>query len=475
MKKKHRFIEPFDVEITAMGKSGVGLGVAPDGAPIHVRWAPPGSTVRVMPQGKRKGVWSGRREAMVSLPAEAATPPCRVFGLCGGCGLQELAHDAQTREKHKFALAAIGAVDGVLVHPPRVGSLPYGYRNRVEFSFGVRRYLSEADHQAGHPIAGQFLGFHAPERFDRVVDVDYCWLAPEATNAVLQTVRETVLVEGSPPPYDPKFHTGFWRHVLVRETTLGELLVAIYTAPDPGDALPWITRAAEALQKLTVGGASVRGVAWFVNAGVADVARGELQQQWGEMLIHEHLGPVRYELSTQSFFQTSTRGAVALYDTIGEALGAAGGTLVDLYCGTGAIGLYVAKQFDAVVGVEEIPEAVADAKRNAERNGILNATYRAAKVEAALDVLAQTQGRRALVVDPPRVGLHPDAAKALAKADAEVLVYVACHPASLGRDRLLLEAGGWRMSELWTVDMFPQTGHVEAVARFVRDASATAE
>jgi 23S rRNA (uracil1939-C5)-methyltransferase len=207
------------------------------------------------------------------------------------------------------------------------------------------------------------------------------------------------------------------------------------------------------------------GVQWRVNAGVADVARGEVIEARGADAIEERLGDVTFRLSPTAFFQTSTAGAKVLYDAVGEALGR-GGTLLDLYCGTGAIGLYLASRFDRVVGVEENAESVEDARANAVRNGI-PATFRAARVEDALDEIRGGDGVR-IVVDPPRAGLHPKVAKKLADTAADALVYVACNPASLGRDALVLAEGGWRMRELWTVDLFPQTGHVEVVARFVR-------
>jgi 23S rRNA (uracil1939-C5)-methyltransferase len=240
--------------------------------------------------------------------------------------------------------------------------------------------------------------------------------------------------------------------------------VALYTSSDGTEAD--VTIVAEALMA-----AGAHGVIWGVDDGVADVARGVVQRTWGSATIEEHLTTasgrtVSYRLSATSFFQTNTAGAQLLYDTVGEAL-IGSGTLLDLYCGTGAIGLFLADRFSAVVGVEVIEAAVRDAEENAVRNGV-EASYRVARVEDALDCL-EIDGPVSAVVDPPRAGLHPKVAKALATwKGAEELIYVACGPAALGRDAAVLEEGGWRLTDLWTVDMFPQTGHVEMVARFVR-------
>ena len=180
----------------------------------------------------------------------------------------------------------------------------------------------------------------------------------------------------------------------------------------------------------------------------------------------EDLLGVRFDLSRESFFQTSTEGAEVLYRTVGEAVGEARETLLDLYCGTGSIGLVLADRARRILGVEEVEAAVADARKNAERAGV-EAKYVASKLEDALDVLEGLDDVVA-VVDPPRVGLHPKVAKRLAAFSCDTLVYVACKPGSLGRDAAILCEGGWTLTDLWPVDLFPQTGHCEVVGRFVR-------
>lgn len=462
---------PFEVEIDHLGTSGIGVGRAPDGRPAHVRFAPPGSRVLVIPQGRKKGVWQGRRIAMIRPPVAHEVPPCAQFGVCGGCALQELAPAAQLAAKARMAIDAIASerpLIGVDIHAPRAASAPYGYRNRVELAFGGVRYVSEADRAAGAELDGRWLGFHAPGRFDRVVDARRCWLAGPGTNAVIAAVRAVALDPSSPAPWDPVAHVGFWRHLAVRETDTGELLVALHTAPGAADAADWAARVAEAVAHADLASRRLAGFLWLENDGVADVARGRVMRTLGASTVEERLGDVRFELSATAFFQTSTGGATVLYDTVGEALGDTGGTLLDLYCGVGAIGLYHARRFARVVGIEENAAAITDAHRNVSLNGIAHADFRVGRVEDALAVLEETAGPRAIVVDPPRAGLHPRAAAGLAAAAADVLVYVACHPASLGRDARVLEAGGFALTDVWTVDLFPQTGHVEAVGRFVR-------
>jgi 23S rRNA (uracil1939-C5)-methyltransferase len=215
---------------------------------------------------------------------------------------------------------------------------------------------------------------------------------------------------------------------------------------------------AEALPEVT-------GVCWYVNDRVADAAIGACRAVLrGEPFIEEVLGELRLRLSVESFFQTNSAGARILYDLVGEVVGS-GNRLLDLYCGTGSIGLYLADRVQEVIGVELVESAVADARENAARAGISHARFIAGPVEQVAEGLEAD----VVVVDPPRAGLHPKAARWLAGlAGAQVLIYVACNPVSLARDREILEEGGWELTDVWTVDLFPQTGHMEAVARFVR-------
>ena len=448
--------------------------MAPDGCPVQVRTAAPGSRLALIPAGRRKGVWQARRHAMIRPPASGTVPPCPQFGLCGGCTLQELQLDAQRAHKHAHAVRAVaselGSLDGVRIHPVRGASNAYGYRNKVEFSYGTQRWLSEADQLAGLPHQGAFLGFHAPGRFDRIVDAPRCDLISDAMNQALSVVRRVTLADDAPAPYAPRDHTGFWRHLLLREAHDGCLAVVYTTSQlDREVAREWVSRAANALAP------HVRGTEWRINDAVADVAQGTVEATWGRPWLEERLGPIVLRVGPDTFLQTNTAGCIVLYDTIAEALAPStgrGGTLLDLYCGAGAIGLYLASQFERIVGVEERAAAVADAEQNASRNGVA-AAYRVARVEQDLDALAtelatEVTGGVHVVVDPPRAGLHPSVARALADAQVESLVYVACRPASLGRDGAILATGGWRLQELFTVDLFPQTRHIEMVGRFSR-------
>ena len=218
----------------------------------------------------------------------------------------------------------------------------------------------------------------------------------------------------------------------------------------------------------------VRSVVWITTDRLSEVAQGDLRAVLhGPASMEVRLGGVTLQLPHDAFFQVNTEGAEVLLETIEEALlpdtsvsRADAGTLLDLYCGVGAIGLALQHRFANVIGIELHDGAIASAQANARRNGIEGA-WHAGPVEDVLPGL-DVEGPRRIIVDPPRAGLHPRAARFLAAAAADVLVYVACGPKSLARDRPVLEAGGWRLTDLWSVDLFPQTHHGEAVARFER-------
>ena len=473
---RRRYLPPHEVEIDRLGKKGLGMGRASDGRDIAVRGAPPGSRVLVQPFKRKKNTWHGRRLALIRPPLEQLAPACPAFGLCGGCSLQELPLEAQQRHKYTYALGEVAGPLGldvaslreqVTVHDLRSAGRPYAYRNKVELTFGTARYLSEADLAAGEPIDGSFLGFHASGRFDRVVDRDGCAIASPPIDRVVQVVREIALREGAPACWNPRSHTGFWRHLRIRVgQQTGEVLVGLYTAPaQTSEERRAVVAVAEALGSAQLD-ATLEGVVWIENASHGDVAQGDITKVWGQPYLRERIGKVTHRVSLDAFFQVNTPGAEVLVDAVREALGPPARVLYDLYCGIGTFGLQFADRYEEMFGIEEVAVAIEDAHFNASQNNV-SGVWRAARVEAVLESIEGGTGVH-LLVDPPRAGLHPKAASAFAATHADVLVYVACKPGALGRDAVALTAGGWRLTDLWAVDLFPQTGHLEMVGRFVR-------
>jgi len=429
-------------------------GLDAQGRRWRVRAAGVGATLQV--RAGKKG--SADRLELLEAAPDAVNPTCPLFGTCGGCQLQEMPLDAQRAAKADMVARVVDfpvtAIDGA--------PAAYGYRNKLELSFGARRFVPDAEVRAhGKPdrdaIRGTFLGFHPPGWFSRIVDAEACPLGSPAMNAALAAVRAC-----SPAPaWDNRAHTGTWRHVVLREGDDGVVVTLVTTSAATTDEVGTV---AARLAELEV----VTGVLWRVNDGVAEVATGELRAVlYGESTLTISSGGVTLQLPADAFFQVNIPGTELLLTRIGEALGErVGGTLLDLYCGVGTIGMALADRFDETVGIELFEGSILQARANADRLGI-HGSWHVGAVETVIPTLDLPPILQ-IVVDPPRVGLHPKAAAFLAEVSADILVYVACKPESLARDRRLLEAGGWRLDRLWAVDLFPQTRHVEAVARFVR-------
>jgi len=420
-----------------------------------VRTGAVGATLEV--RAGRKG--KAERMALLDPAPDQVEPVCPVFGTCGGCQLQEMPLARQREEKTAMVARQVG-------HPcaPCEGSpAATGYRNKLELSWSPRRYLADVPTDRAL-VEGSWLGFHPPGWYSRVVSVEDCPLGTPAMNQVIATV----LAQGCAPAWDNTSHQGAWRHIVLRQGEEGVLVTLVTSSACPEAE---VRALGEQLARLDV----CSGVLWRVNDGLAEVATGELRAVLhGKPDLRMRAGARLLRLPPEAFFQVNTDGAALLFDRIAQALvlpgdppsGRAGVTLVDLYCGVGAIGLALADRFDGIVGIELLESAVETARDNAAANGVTGSWY-AGPVEEVLPTLDLPAPRR-VVVDPPRVGLHPKAAAYLAGLEAEVLVYVACSPASLGRDRVILEEGGWVLDGLWAVDLFPQTRHVEAIARFLR-------
>lgn len=446
MRRRH---PPVPVRITGLDPDGAGVGVDERGRRWTVRGAPPGATVLAI--GRPKNAF---RSALVTPAPDAVPPPCPAFLTCGGCAFQEVPLERQRAEKHR-AVAALLAPLGGKDHGVHGADAAYGWRNKAELSFGVERHFLRGEEEAADRT-GTWLGYHPPGRFDRIVDLEACPLLTPAMNAVYARARADL--RASPfPAWDPVRHRGFWRHLGMREGEEGVLL-ALHTASPPEGAEAWIAAHAPRW--------GAHGVGWYVSDAPGDAIGRELRRVvCGEGTVTVRLGGRRFRLSPTAFFQVNREGAEVLVETVVDWLGA-GGTLWDLYCGAGALGLCAADRFAAVVGIEQNPHAVVDAETNAAENGVGHARFVAGTVE---DLAATLPPPDAVVVDPPRAGLHPRARAVLAEVPARTLVYVACRPSSLQRDGQALQAAGWRCTDRVLVDLFPQTVHIEAVTRWVRD------
>ena len=438
------------VDDLAFGGEAVGRV---DGYVVFVRGGLPGDRLRVTVTETRGRYGRGTIEAVLTPSPDRVEPPCQYFGRCGGCRLQHLAYPAQLAFKEKQVrdcLTRLGGLPPFELRPIVAAPETYGYRNKMEFTI------------AG---PGPVVGLHAAERYDVVLDIERCLLQSETMNALLDEFRRQVR-ERDLPVWDPRSERGLLRFVTVREgRRTGEAMVnVVAAAPDVQAVMP----VAEALKARVPATASVL---LNVNDKKASVAIGsEEHLLLGGDQITESLDGVSFQISANSFFQTNTVQAERLFAIVAEACALRGHeTVLDLYSGTGAISLLLARRATRVYGVELSAAAVADAGRNARANGIENCTFLPGEVRHVLPVLMR-EGVRAdvIVADPPRAGFHPKALAAMAALAPECIVYVSCNPATLARDVGDLVRQGYRLEWVQPVDMFPQTPHIEAVARLSR-------
>jgi 23S rRNA (uracil1939-C5)-methyltransferase len=340
----------------------------------------------------------------------------------------------------------------------------------MEFSFATR-WLTEPEVAAPDDAGSRFgLGLHVRGRFDRVVDVA-CHLHPAEGREILGLVRE-LSAAGGLPAYSTKTHEGFWRHVVLREGVhTGERMVVLITAVVPPGAPGWreVDRVAAALMAR---GPRITSLIHGMNDRKAALAVSDrMRVLAGEPVIRERLLDLTFEIGPSTFFQTNTEGAEVLFREAVERGGfRAEDTVWDLYCGAGAIALCVARGVRRVVGVEVVPEAVEAARRNAAGNAMGNAEFLCGDVKTLLREGALAGRPDAVVLDPPRDGVHADVLAAVVRAAPARIVYVSCNPATLARDLGILAASGYVPGPVRPVDLFPHTGHIECVVRLDRGA-----
>jgi 23S rRNA (uracil1939-C5)-methyltransferase len=397
----------------------------------------------------------------------AVSPRCAHFGACGGCALQDLEYGSQLDGKRRLVEAAFAAavpplsipIDPVLPAPDA-----YGYRNKMEFTFGSRRYVDSRE--PPNAPAGFALGLHARDLFDKVVDVRGCPIQAPVADGILASARALAL-ELALPPWDAREHRGLLRHLVVRVARgTGEILVALITSADAPDEVERFAR------ELRARHAEITTFVHGVNTRPADTAIAERERVvFGPGSIRERLLGLEFAVSAGSFFQTNTRAAEVLVGLVREETALTGAELLwDLYCGTGTLALALAGAARAVVGFEVVASSVADARRNAERNGIGNARFVEGDVLEGLEVdRAGAEPPDVVLLDPPRSGLHPRVVPRLSALRPRRIVYVSCNPRAAAVDLPRLVACGYAPGRVRPVDLFPHTPHVECVVGLARD------
>ena len=477
--------EYYEAQIIGIGHEGEGVGRV-DGFTLFVPGALPGERVRVQVGKLKKQFGYARLVEVLERSADRVEPPCTVYDSCGGCQLQHLDYAAQLRWKRQMvvdSLERIGKLqmDAVVVHPTLGMDEPWRYRNKAQVPVGpggagVGGEVGQAAGAGGKGVgadgdgvgatvgAGLVTGFYA-HGSHRIVDTESCMIEPDHSNAAVQAVRR-IAGELGIAAYDEERRTGVLRHVVVRiGAATGELMIVLVTAVDQ------LPHANELCRRLAEALPGVSSICHNVNPARTQVVFGEQTRVlWGSDVIHDEIGGVRFAISARSFYQVNPVQTEVLYGKALEYAALTGEeTVIDAYCGIGTISLFLARRARRVYGVEIVPDAVADARRNAELNGIGNVEFAVGAAEAVMPRWRE-QGVAAdvIVVDPPRKGCDPALLDTIVQMRPQRVVYVSCNPATLARDLRVLEDGGYRTVEVQPVDMFPWTTHVECVVGICR-------
>ncbi len=448
-------------EVVDLAYGGAGV-LRHNGWVVLVPRAFPGDRIRLRLRKRRRGLGEGELEEVLTPSPERVSPVCPHHDLCGGCVLQGLAPEAQTRWKAHQAielLKRIGHFEPQTTASPWSGE-PWFYRNKMEFTFGARPWIARAQLDLGAPFPpGPALGLHPRGRFNAVFDLRDCRLQSALSNRIVALVREAARARQL-TAYDSRTDAGLLRHLVIRQATESAdlLLVLVARAPDPV--------LAELAREIMTHAPEVTGVVASINTRRAMIAQGdyELPLQ-GESTWRETLAGMHYRIGAAAFFQIQRPGAEALIDEVLTQARLQGREQVlDLYCGAGTFSLPLARRAARVLGIEVLAPAVAEARANAAANGITNVEFRCRAVEGKAQEDWETHPWDLVLVDPPRCGLHPRALAKLRALAAPRILYVSCNPATLARDAAeLVNAAGYAPRRLRVFDLFPQTPHLESV------------
>lgn len=465
MAKRNRSNRFKVLEIERYAAEGKSIAHLEDGKTIFVVGTVPGDTAEVYIQQNKKSFASGKAISIVEPSPDRIDAFCEHFGICGGCKWQMLTYQQQLIYKEQQVhdqMERIGHVEVDEFLPILGCEQDRLYRNKVEFTFCTDEYLSaeEIKKADGAPIERRpALGFHAPGLWDKVVDINHCHLQEEPTNAIKNFMREYTLSRGY-DYYDFRAQEGWLRNMVIRITTLGEIMVNIVVKDKRDELFSMMDDLLAEFPEITSMNYTINGKK---NDSILDL---EVITYKGQDHIKEQLGDYQFMISPKSFFQTNSRQAEVLYDEVKNFAALTGEeTVLDLYCGTGSIGIFLSDQAKSIIGVEVVADAIEDAKKNAALNNVEHATFYVGDVSKVVneDFFAKHGRPDVIITDPPRAGMTPQLINELIEIGSETIVYVSCNPATQARDLNAL-AVHYDIVKMRPVDMFPQTHHIENIA-----------
>ncbi|MDC6407019.1 MULTISPECIES: 23S rRNA (uracil(1939)-C(5))-methyltransferase RlmD [Maribacter] len=463
MRKNRRRLIFENVAVMDAGAKGKTVGKAPDGRIVFLDNAVPGDVVDVQTHKKRKSYFEGTAVAFHSLSEKRVEPECEHFGVCGGCKWQNMGYDHQLYYKQKEVennLKRIGHLDLPEIQSILGSKDIYFYRNKMEFSFSDSRWLTMDEIQSNKDIDNKnALGFHIPGMWDKILDIKKCHLQRDPSNAIRLETKKFAQ-ENDLTFFNPRNQHGLLRTLMIRTASTGELMVLIQFFEENKPQIELL------LNHLKETFPDITSLLYVVNTKQNDtIYDQEVICFAGRDHIFEEMEGLSFKITAKSFYQTNSEQAYELYKVTRDFAMLTGNELVyDLYTGTGTIAQFVAKKAKKVIGIESVPDAILDAKANAERNNINNVAFFVGDMKNVFNdsFIAQHGKPDVIITDPPRDGMHKDVVQQILNISPQRIVYVSCNSATQARDLELMK-DRYEVVKVQPVDMFPQTHHVENV------------
>jgi 23S rRNA (uracil1939-C5)-methyltransferase len=458
--KKNFLLE--DLEVIDISTEGKAIAKH-EGLVVFIAGAVPGDIVDVMVHRKKNNFAEGKVHVIKKSSPHRVKPICEHFGTCGGCKWQDFTYSKQLEFKQKYvydAFTRIGKLTFPEIQPIIGNAAEYFYRNKLEFSFSNKKWLTVEEIALQNEILNRnALGFHIPGLFDKVLDIQNCYLQAEPSNSIRNAIKAYAL-QNHLSYFDIRNKSGMLRTVMIRTTSTGEIMVllAIYD---------WLEKELfDLLEHLKNTFPQINSLLYTHSHKANDTFQDlDIKTYYGRDHIIEEMEGLKFKISARSFYQTNSQQAYNLYKITREFAQLTGNEVVyDLYTGTGTIANFISKQAKKVVGVEYVADSIEDAKKNSETNGIHNTSFFAGDMKDVLnaDFIAANGKPNVIITDPPRAGMHEDVVKVILQVAPQRVVYVSCNPSTQARDIALME-NDYKIVKVQPVDMFPQTAHVENV------------
>lgn len=451
------------IKVRDAGAKGVSVATAPDGKVIFIPNVVPGDVVDVQTFKKRKAYYEGKAIRFHEYSTHRTEPKCQHFGVCGGCKWQNMNYSQQLAFKHnevKNHLQRIGKIELPEFEPILGSQKQFFYRNKMEFGFSNSRWLTEHEIKSSEDLGNRnAVGFHIPKMWDKILDITECHLQQDPSNHIRNEIRKFANENGL-TFFDPRNHHGLLRTLMIRTASTGEIMVLVQFFDDDKPARELL------LDHLAATFPQITSLQYVINQKANDTIYDQhIVTYKGRDHIFEQMEGLQFTINAKSFYQTNSEQAYELYKITRDFAALTGNELVyDLYTGTGTIAQFVSRQAKKVIGVESVPEAIADARTNAGRNGITNCEFFVGDMKNVFnDAFIAAHGHPDVIItDPPRDGMHKDVVEQILKIAPQRVVYVSCNSATQARDLALMDQK-YKVVRVRPVDMFPQTHHVENV------------